>query len=77
MATKSTLDGFESVFPKLEGDLLNWAKGYSLPQQYLKWYNEVRWTSTPFYLYMHVSLSSRCWTQQPTSNIIIEKGSQI
>ncbi|GAP93148.1 putative farnesyl pyrophosphate synthase [Rosellinia necatrix] len=38
MATKTTLKEFESVFPKLEEDLLNWAKGYNLPEQYLTWY---------------------------------------
>ncbi|KAI0205194.1 farnesyl pyrophosphate synthetase [Astrocystis sublimbata] len=38
MATKTTLKEFEAVFPKLEEDLLNWAKGYKLPQQYLEWY---------------------------------------
>lgn len=42
MATKTTLKEFESVFPKLEEDLLNWAKGYNLPQQYLEWYKKVR-----------------------------------
>ncbi|KAI1357410.1 farnesyl pyrophosphate synthetase [Xylaria arbuscula] len=40
MATKTTLQEFESVFPKLEEDLLNWAKGYNLPQQYLEWYKK-------------------------------------
>ncbi|KAJ8126874.1 hypothetical protein O1611_g6764 [Lasiodiplodia mahajangana] len=38
MATKTTLKEFESVFPKLEEDLLNWAKSYNLPEQYLAWY---------------------------------------
>ncbi|KAI1284749.1 farnesyl pyrophosphate synthetase [Xylaria sp. FL0933] len=40
MATKTTLKEFESVFPKLEEDLLNWAKQYNLPQQYLEWYKK-------------------------------------
>ncbi|KAI0966687.1 farnesyl pyrophosphate synthetase [Xylaria arbuscula] len=40
MATKTTLKEFEAVFPKLEEDLLNWAKQYNLPQQYLEWYQK-------------------------------------
>ncbi|KAH8158471.1 hypothetical protein CIB48_g9777 [Xylaria polymorpha] len=40
MATKTTLKEFESVFPKLEEDLLNWVKQYNLPQQYLEWYKK-------------------------------------
>ncbi|KAI0914291.1 terpenoid synthase [Ustulina deusta] len=40
MATKTTLKEFESVFPKLEEDVLNWARGYNLPQQYLEWYKK-------------------------------------
>ncbi|TRX89549.1 hypothetical protein FHL15_009593 [Xylaria flabelliformis] len=36
MATKTTLKEFESVFPKLEEDLLSWVKQYNLPQQYLE-----------------------------------------
>ncbi|KAI3321987.1 terpenoid synthase [Xylariaceae sp. AK1471] len=40
MATKTTLQEFESVFPKLEEDLLSWAKQYNLPQQYLEWYKK-------------------------------------
>jgi hypothetical protein len=46
MATKTTLKEFEAVFPKLEEDLLNWAKSYNLPQQYLEWYKKVRWISS-------------------------------
>ena len=41
MAAKTTLTEFESVFPKLEADLLEWAKGYKLPQQQLDWYKKV------------------------------------
>ncbi|KAI1821562.1 terpenoid synthase [Xylaria intraflava] len=40
MATKTTLKEFESVFPRLEEDLLSWAKQYNLPQQYLEWYKK-------------------------------------
>ncbi|KAI1178501.1 farnesyl pyrophosphate synthetase [Nemania sp. FL0916] len=40
MATKTTLKEFEAVFPKLEADLLDWAKSYKLPQQYLEWYQK-------------------------------------
>ncbi|RYP12663.1 hypothetical protein DL767_011198 [Monosporascus sp. MG133] len=38
MAKQTTLQEFESVFPKLEADLLEWAKGYKLPQDQLDWY---------------------------------------
>ncbi|KAI0388612.1 terpenoid synthase [Xylariaceae sp. FL0594] len=40
MATKTTLKEFESVFPKLEEDLLTWATQYKLPEQYLQWYKK-------------------------------------
>lgn len=40
--TRTTLQQFEAVFPKLEADLLEWAKSYKLPQQQLDWYKKVR-----------------------------------
>ncbi|KAI0399312.1 farnesyl pyrophosphate synthetase [Xylaria palmicola] len=40
MATKTTLAEFESVFPRLQEDLLSWAKQYKLPQQYLEWFQK-------------------------------------
>ena len=40
MAKQTTLEEFESVFPKLEADLLEWAKGYKLPQAQLDWYKK-------------------------------------
>ncbi|KAI1437309.1 terpenoid synthase [Xylaria sp. CBS 124048] len=40
MATKTTLTEFENVFPRLEEDLLSWARQYNLPQQYLEWYKK-------------------------------------
>ncbi|KAI1816700.1 terpenoid synthase [Poronia punctata] len=40
MATKTTLQQFEAVFPRLEEDLLSWARSYKLPQQYLEWYKK-------------------------------------
>lgn len=42
MAKKTTLKEFESVFPKLEEDLLAWVKQYSLPQEQQEWYKKVR-----------------------------------
>lgn len=42
MAKKTTLKEFESVFPKLEEDLLAWVKQYNLPEQQQKWYKQVR-----------------------------------
>ncbi|RYP02373.1 hypothetical protein DL764_005822 [Monosporascus ibericus] len=38
MAKQTTLQEFESVFPKLEADLLESAKGYKLPKDQLDWY---------------------------------------
>ncbi|KAI1497548.1 isoprenoid synthase domain-containing protein [Biscogniauxia marginata] len=38
MAKKTTLKEFESVFPKLEEDILDWARQYKLPEQQLNWY---------------------------------------
>ncbi|KAI1491207.1 isoprenoid synthase domain-containing protein [Biscogniauxia mediterranea] len=38
MAKKTTLKEFEAVYPKLEADILDWAKQYKLPQQQLDWY---------------------------------------
>ncbi|KAI0011111.1 terpenoid synthase [Xylariaceae sp. FL0662B] len=40
MAKTTTLKEFESVFPKLEEDLLAWAKQYNLPQELLDWYKK-------------------------------------
>ncbi|KAI0150208.1 terpenoid synthase [Xylariaceae sp. FL1272] len=40
MATKTTLKEFESVFPKLEEDLVAWAKKYNLPQEQVDWYKK-------------------------------------
>jgi hypothetical protein len=54
MATKTTLKEFESVFPKLEEDLLAWAAQYKLPEQYMEWYKKVRLYSR----YAKVSLES-------------------
>ncbi|KAI1771930.1 terpenoid synthase [Hypoxylon cercidicola] len=40
MAKKTTLKEFESVFPKLEEDLLAWVKQYNLPQEQQEWYKK-------------------------------------
>ncbi|KAI0169600.1 terpenoid synthase [Hypoxylon sp. FL1284] len=40
MAKKTTLKEFESVFPKLEEDLLAWVKQYNLPQEQQDWYKK-------------------------------------
>ena len=42
MAKQTTLKEFEAVFPKLEEDLVQWAKTYNLPQEQLDWYKKVR-----------------------------------
>lgn len=41
MAKTTTLKEFESVFPKLEEALLEYAKAYKLPEQMLSWYKQV------------------------------------
>lgn len=41
MAQQTTLKEFESVFPRLEQDLVDWAKQYKLPQEQLDWYTKV------------------------------------
>ncbi len=41
MAKKTTLQQFESVFPKLQEDLLATAKQYNLPQEQQDWYKKV------------------------------------
>jgi hypothetical protein len=58
MATKTTLQEFESVFPKLEEDLLSWAKQYNLPEQYLEWYKKVRCTLSPSKSMIHTKWST-------------------
>ncbi|KAI6081873.1 terpenoid synthase [Hypoxylon rubiginosum] len=40
MAKKTTLKEFESVFPKLEEDLLAWVKQYNLPKEQQEWYKK-------------------------------------
>jgi hypothetical protein len=41
MAKTTTLKEFESVFPKLVEDLLDHAKQYKLPEEFVKWYKAV------------------------------------
>jgi hypothetical protein len=41
MAKTTTLKEFESVFPKLVEDLLDHAKHYKLPEEFVKWYKAV------------------------------------
>jgi hypothetical protein len=42
MAQKTTLQEFESVYPKLEEALLEHARSYKLPQAELEWYKKVK-----------------------------------
>jgi hypothetical protein len=46
MAKTTTLKEFESVFPKLVEDLLDHAKQYKLPEEFVKWYKAVRLYAT-------------------------------
>ncbi len=41
MARTTTLKEFESVFPKLVEDLLDHAKSYNLPDEFVNWYKAV------------------------------------
>jgi len=41
MAKTTTLKEFESVFPKLVDDLLEHAKKYNLPEEFVVWYKAV------------------------------------
>lgn len=41
MAQITTLKQFESVFPKLVEDLLDHAKSYKLPEEFVSWYKAV------------------------------------
>ena len=41
MAKQTTIQEFESVFPKLEEVLLEHAKKYNLPEKELAWYKQV------------------------------------
>ena len=50
MAQTTTLKEFESVFPKLEETLLEYAKAYKLPEQMLNWYKQVRRPIQPTYV---------------------------
>lgn len=47
MAKATTLKEFESVFPKLVEDLLDHAKKYSLPQEFVEWYKAVSTSPKP------------------------------
>lgn len=58
MAKKTTLKEFESVFPKLEEDLLAWVKQYNLPQEQQDWYKKVR-ISTILYFKIHTIIYCR------------------
>jgi farnesyl diphosphate synthase len=41
MAKQTTLEEFNSVYPKLEETLLDHARSYKLPQEQLDWYKKV------------------------------------
>jgi farnesyl diphosphate synthase len=41
MAKTTTLKEFESVFPKLVEDILDHAKQYNLPEEFVQWYKTV------------------------------------
>jgi farnesyl diphosphate synthase len=41
MAKNTTLKEFESVFPKLVEDILDHAKQYNLPEEFVQWYKAV------------------------------------
>jgi farnesyl diphosphate synthase len=41
MAKQTTLEEFNSVYPKLEEALLDHARSYKLPQEQLDWYKRV------------------------------------
>lgn len=47
MAKITTLPEFEAVFPQLVEDLLEQAKQYNLPEDFVQWYKNVRDTSCP------------------------------
>jgi farnesyl diphosphate synthase len=42
MAKTTTLREFESIFPKLVEDILEFAKKYNLPEDFVDWYKRVR-----------------------------------
>lgn len=44
---RTTLQEFESVFPKLEADLVEHAQKYKLPKEELEWYKAVSAPSSP------------------------------
>lgn len=47
MAQRTTLKGFEDVFPKLEAVLLEHAQKYNLPKEEQAWYKKVRASWSP------------------------------
>lgn len=55
MAKRTTIQEFESIFPKLEAALLEHAQSYKLPQKETDWYKLVR-----AHLNSAFGLSSRC-----------------
>lgn len=42
MARRTTLNEFESIYPKLEEALLDHARSYKLPHAELDWYKRVK-----------------------------------
>lgn len=45
---KTTLKEFESIFPKLEADLLEHAQKYNLPKAELEWFKTVSFVPAPW-----------------------------
>ncbi len=63
MARTTTLKEFESVFPKLVEDLLDHAKSYKLPEEFVNWYKAVGTNSLSAQAHI---LTSICSLSTPT-----------
>lgn len=70
MAKTTTLKEFESVFPKLVEDLLDHAKTYKLPEEFVAWYKAVR--TSPLFLVLELTASSLSMPIPSAENAIAE-----
>lgn len=72
MAKITTLKEFESIFPKLAEDILDHAKQYKLPEEFVKWFKAV---GTPRIILQHQAdenVLSPCMPTRSVENATVE-----
>jgi hypothetical protein len=72
MAQTTTLKKFESIFPKLVEDILDHAKQYKLPEEFVSWYKAVSISEISFIAMADFLLVHECkhnWRKMQSRNV--------